>query len=957
MSYRRTYSGSNATGSARTSYRDPSWASKVGGAGFEERAGGYTRQFDPRSARGSDPSYGASSSSSSSSSNSPSLAVRLMQVAGEYELERKQEAKRLQSEVQSLKTKNESLQREKQSSERQVASLSRKLAQAQMETEQAQNEKNNDSETLRHEVLALRFALAETKSELQALKSHGGTEAPPRSSSTLDKDALQTVHGLQKAIDEEDKDKISRLCNEDALYSRTALCAAAKAGREDVCHYILSPKTVDSHSSTLKSSLNAALRSAAEEGRHRTVKQMIQLGASVNEVGDEDLMGRTPLHISCAKGHDNVVKILLSKADADVWKLDTVGNSCLHLASANNQPGIAKIMLLQGCNATSVNEDGFTPLQLAEHHRHTSVVEQLEDPDLRFWNASVRANKLYNLKDFQSAMDEYALALKYAPKCQARASPRDLATLYYNRARAAYRLAQHCQAIEDCNSALESDSTYRNALAQRAECYMALFEFEKASKDFDSLLESDPSDRQWERRKDDAEMMRDISYYSALGVSRSATNSQIKKAFRQQCLKWHPDKHTSSDEATRRATIVFTTINSAYETLADSYKRMMYDVDLRNKMLTQNASEGMGFEQWYEKEMQRENERAKERERALQSLRDKEQKEEEARKVRLSKLRKLRADRHNDTESKMNKEPVKVESSPSTPKRVESKRSMGEHKDESMEEEKPGVTEVPSYPSMPPQDERPSTSSTSTSPATTDSATENQPPDREIPRKGKQSQARESRSPPRASFGRDQNKEEETNDSSSTAMSQLLEALQSLGLPTDNLSTQDWDELSETAAAVAKEANQQEGGETGASVEQLLSAALQEGRAQLDRLGINIDEDDTYQGSTRSYTANSHEQPSSSQFFRGYRFSDESDDESTEADGDMSDITDDSDHELTFEEMNREFGSTFADSKTKASAREPAIPSDDVINKMASSYLNERRRVEEKMGAGVSESH
>lgn len=125
------------------------------------------------------------------------------------------------------------------------------------------------------------------------------------------------------------------------------------------------------------------------------------------------------LHIACAKGHDNVVKLLLSKADADVWKLDTLGNSCLHLASANNHPGIAKIMLLQGCNSTSVNEEGFTPQQLAEHYLHSNVVEQLEDPDLRFWNASVRANKLYNLKDFQSAMDEYALTLKYAPKCQA----------------------------------------------------------------------------------------------------------------------------------------------------------------------------------------------------------------------------------------------------------------------------------------------------------------------------------------------------------------------------------------------------------------------------------------------------------------------------------------------------------------------------------------------------------
>lgn len=51
-------------------------------------------------------------------------------------------------------------------------------------------------------------------------------------------------------------------------------------------------------------------------------------------------------------------------------------------------------------------------------------------------------------------------------------SSRDLATLHYNRARAAYRLGQHCRAVEDCTDALDKDPTYRNAIAQRAECYM-----------------------------------------------------------------------------------------------------------------------------------------------------------------------------------------------------------------------------------------------------------------------------------------------------------------------------------------------------------------------------------------------------------------------------------------------------------------------------------------------------
>ena len=51
-------------------------------------------------------------------------------------------------------------------------------------------------------------------------------------------------------------------------------------------------------------------------------------------------------------------------------------------------------------------------------------------------------------------------------------SNRDVATLHYNRARASFRLGLHCSAIADCTTALEKDATYRNATAQRAECYM-----------------------------------------------------------------------------------------------------------------------------------------------------------------------------------------------------------------------------------------------------------------------------------------------------------------------------------------------------------------------------------------------------------------------------------------------------------------------------------------------------
>ncbi len=62
-------------------------------------------------------------------------------------------------------------------------------------------------------------------------------------------------------------------------------------------------------------------------------------------------------------------------------------------------------------------------------------------------------------------------------------------------------------------------------------------------------------------------------YYEILGVARSATQEDIKKAYRQQAKKYHPDANPNNPEAERR----FKEINEAYEILGDPQKRSQYD--------------------------------------------------------------------------------------------------------------------------------------------------------------------------------------------------------------------------------------------------------------------------------------------------------------------------------------------------------------------------------------------
>ena len=74
------------------------------------------------------------------------------------------------------------------------------------------------------------------------------------------------------------------------------------------------------------------------------------------------------------------------------------------------------------------------------------------------------------------------------------------------------------------------------------------------------------------------------SLYMVLGVSNNASDSELRKAYRTQAVKWHPDKNKEEGAEER-----FKLIAKAYEILKDPQRRAKYDA-LGGKGLDENIN-------------------------------------------------------------------------------------------------------------------------------------------------------------------------------------------------------------------------------------------------------------------------------------------------------------------------------------------------------------------------------
>jgi len=155
-------------------------------------------------------------------------------------------------------------------------------------------------------------------------------------------------------------------------------------------------------------------------------------------------------------------------------------------------------------------------------------------------------------------------------------------TLFTNRATAKFKLGDHTGCIDDCNAALAIQPRHLKALLRRAASKLELEQYKESIADYEEAQQMEPNDRSIAQslRQAKLELKKSLrkDLYKLLGVTKHASDSEIKKAYRKMALQWHPDRHSSAEEEERtQAEKKFKEIGEAFEILSDPTKKEAYD--------------------------------------------------------------------------------------------------------------------------------------------------------------------------------------------------------------------------------------------------------------------------------------------------------------------------------------------------------------------------------------------
>jgi len=144
------------------------------------------------------------------------------------------------------------------------------------------------------------------------------------------------------------------------------------------------------------------------------------------------------------------------------------------------------------------------------------------------------------------------------------------------------KLERFAEGLKDIDSALKLDSSPSRIFITRARLHVGLELYEEAIEDFNTIWKLDISTlTAAEREGLKSEIQRAAlciqrkTYYQILGLTRTCTAAEIKKAFHRESLKHHPDRGGVAEK--------FKLVAKAYSVLSDPNSRREYDDNLSGR--------------------------------------------------------------------------------------------------------------------------------------------------------------------------------------------------------------------------------------------------------------------------------------------------------------------------------------------------------------------------------------
>lgn len=207
-----------------------------------------------------------------------------------------------------------------------------------------------------------------------------------------------------------------------------------------------------------------------------------------------------------------------------------------------------------------------------DHHKSKEVYKRAKS----MLSKKEEGNQAFRFGNLEEAYKLYSDALLIDPHNKYTNSK-----LYFNRATVCSKLNKLEESVCDCTKAIELDDSYIKAYLRRAKCYTDLEKYEEAVRDYEQVYKLDKSKENKQILLEAKRMLKKSKrkdYYKILGVNKSASEEEIKKAYKKRALVHHPDRHSHDPpEVQKSEEAKFKEVGEAFNVLSDVKKRARYD--------------------------------------------------------------------------------------------------------------------------------------------------------------------------------------------------------------------------------------------------------------------------------------------------------------------------------------------------------------------------------------------